>query len=162
MKRFWWTICALMALLLGAVAWAVFHHPAHNDFTEAVNELASDSAVVQSGDGWQLVSYQVEDCFRVQVGGSATTCYSQHMGDGSIGVMELKGAGHHFAVAVIGSTQPLNARFFSSARHAEAATLVAVGGNEVLVTELGTNEEPWGAQILDESGATLYTVSWTT
>ena len=162
MKRVWWTICVLMALFLGGVVWAMRNQPAHNDFTEDVTNLASASTAVQSGDGWQLVSYPGEDCFRVQVGGSATTCYSQHMGDGSIGVMELKGAGHHFALAVIGSTQPLHARFFSSARHAEAATLVAVGGNQLLVTELGSHERPWGAQIVDESGATVYTVSWTT
>ena len=148
------------ALLLGLLAWARNQPPAHDDFTENV-PASPDAVVVQHGDSWQVVYYPIQDCYRLQVGARSTLCHSQQLGDGSATWMELRGAGHHFALVAIGGTEPLTARFYSSARKAETATLVNIGDvSQLLAIDLGSNEHPWGAQIMDRSGATIHTVSW--
>lgn len=161
MTRRGWTLIAVTAVALGGIIIAARDTSAPSDFS-TTNQPSGIGVVVGIGDGWTLETYEEPGrCYLLRINGATTYCQSTELGPDSSTWQVVDGEGHRLAVLVYGSDEPVTGRWFSSSQRAAPLAAFQVGPDHVaFVVDLEPGEDPWGIQVVDETGATIATTSF--
>ncbi|MEQ1699807.1 MAG: hypothetical protein ABMA25_06845 [Ilumatobacteraceae bacterium] len=161
MRRRVWAIMALPSIALIALLVAISDTDGPSDFSTST-QPSGVGVVVGTGDGWTLEFYESSDgCYLLRIDGETTYCQSTHYPPGSSTWKVVQGRGHRIAVLLYGSEEPVTGRWFSSISRAEPLTGYQVRpGMAAFVVDLDDGENPWGIQVVDETGALVAATSF--
>ncbi|MDO8390849.1 MAG: hypothetical protein Q7V57_10195 [Actinomycetota bacterium] len=164
--RRWWRFLLACVPLVAAIVfvWAEAGSSgtAHDDFNVPV--LFGEVHDTVFADGVWGVEYDTLDghpSLRFRVGDTATQWLSAEYAQSGAGSGLVEGDGHRIVWGLIGATDTVTVRWWSSAQRGVEYTSVPVTDSTQLIAfELAPGENPWGVQVFDSDGKLLFVTSY--